>query len=434
MNGKDDENGRALYRARFPDLVDIVDDDGALGYLFLTGGRLVVTQHASLDGRVYRPPSRQQLPWRLARADRVLDAYEGDNDAALFEDLVEYHRAISQLPSEDHYVLLAAWTAHTYLQERWQYSPILCLYAVPERGKTRTGRGIVSAAYRGIETETLREAAILRWTENLGAAIFFDVHDLWRRAERVGGDDILLKRYERGATVMRVLSPGKGPFEDSRYFQVYGPTVIATNEPVHKILDTRCITITMSQADGRYFDNIQPDDGLALRERLLAFRARHLEAALPDFHKPAPGRLGDILQPLGVVVRVMSPTHQDALLHVVDGFQARRLTEKSSTLEARIILAVDSLTPKVRGGRLLVKDVAARINQGRPERTHLSEERLGPALAALGFEKKRTRSGMAIIHDDEKLAVLKRDYGLAEAQEESSGILTRVGQLVRGQR
>lgn len=190
----------------------------------------------------------------------------------------------------------------------------------------------------------------------------------------------------------------------------------------------------MNSNDGESGHALYSDDGLALRERLPAFRARHLEGPLADFAKPAPGRLGDVVAPLGVVVRVMSPTHEDALLRVVEGLQTQRRTEKSATLEARIILAVESLRSKVRGERLLVKDITARVNEGRPERMQVREERVGPVLSALGFEKRRTGSGMAIIYDEDKLAALKRDYGLAEAQEEPSGILTRVGQLVRGQR
>lgn len=190
----------------------------------------------------------------------------------------------------------------------------------------------------------------------------------------------------------------------------------------------------MNSNDGESGHALYSDDGLALRERLLAFRARHLEAPLPDFPKPAPGRLGDVVQPLGVVVRLMSPTHEGALLRVVAGLQTQRLTEKSSTLEARSIQAVGSLGSNVHRGRLLVKDITARINEGRAERMHLSEERVGPVLSALGFEKKHTRDGMAIIYDEEKLAALKREYGLAETEEEPQGILTRVGQFVRGQR
>ena len=89
---------------------------------------------------------------------------------------------------------------------------------------------------RGLRTETLRETNIFRWSEDLGATLFFDVLNLWKKAEREKLEDLFLNRFEKGAKAARVLNPEKGPFEDTRYFDIFGATIIATNESVHKIL------------------------------------------------------------------------------------------------------------------------------------------------------------------------------------------------------
>ena len=120
---------------------------------------------------------------------------------------------------------------------------------------------------RGLRTETLREANIFRWSEDLGATLFFDVLNLWKKAEREKSEDILLNRFEKGARAARDCTRRKDAFEDTRYFDIFGATIIATNESVHKILDTRCLTISMPPAKKRYDTEPTPELGFPLRER-----------------------------------------------------------------------------------------------------------------------------------------------------------------------
>src|SRR2546428_389200 len=82
--------------------------------------------------------------------------------------------------------------------------PHLYFDGPPEFGKTRTGKGIIYAARRGIHTETLREPNFIREARDRNATIFLDVMDLWQKAERRWCEDILLARCERGSQAMRV--------------------------------------------------------------------------------------------------------------------------------------------------------------------------------------------------------------------------------------
>jgi len=109
------------------------------------------------------------------------------------------------------------------------YTPIICLFAVPERGKSRLGKALIHVAYRGIHVESLRDAYLVRIANNFGATVFFDVKEIWHKAERYNSEDILLHRFEKGAKVARVLYPEKGAFKDIVYFRIFGPTIIATN-------------------------------------------------------------------------------------------------------------------------------------------------------------------------------------------------------------
>ena len=98
--------------------------------------------------------------------------------------------------------------------------------------------------------------------------------------------------------VPRVIYPEKGPYLDTVYFSIFGPTIIATNENIHRILESRAVHINLLEARRRFENDVIPEQSLELKERLTAFRARHLGDTLPELLKPVPGRLGDIIKPL----------------------------------------------------------------------------------------------------------------------------------------
>ena len=405
-NPKEDQ---LVLSARFPGLVDIVESEGEPHFLVLVEGR----PECVPDWQGKRPPSKDGLPFLLPRLEAVMETYHNDTDDALFADLVDYFAAASELPSDAHRLLLAAWTAHTYLMEHWAYSPILLFFAVPERGKSRTGKAIAYAAFRGLHSETLQEANLFRWSNDLRATMFLDVKDIWRKAVKRGAEDILLQRFEQGAKVGRVLYPDRGPFRDTRYFEVFGATVIATNEPADHILDTRSITINMPDSYRDFAVPVTPAMGLPLRERLVAFRARYLEANLPNSSRLTHGRLSDIIHPLATIVQLMAPQHLDAFGTLAGTIETARLADKSTTLEASIIEAMLGLGDKVEGGKLGVQAITVAINEGQSERFRRGPRSVGRKLTALGLTRARFSDGThAVEYDLEQLARLAAHYGV----------------------
>lgn len=409
--------------ARFPGLIDIVEYDGKPHFLLVEDGELRAKDYH--EGQ--RPPDKEHLPYLLPRYDAVRAAFDS-GDAKLFDDLIDYHRSISLLPSDDYYLLLASWDAHTYLMERWSQSAILVLFATPERGKSRTGKGVVYVSYRGIHTETVNEANLFRWSDDLGGMIFLDVQNLWRKVLKRGADDILLQRFEQGARVGRVLYPDRGPFEDTRYFDVYGPTLIATNHAIQNVLETRCLTIIMPDADRDYPNDVRPEMGLPLRERLVAFRARHLDDELTFIDKPCGGRLGEILRPLGTIIKLMAPSYLPSFDRLVKVFVSSRQEEKASTTEARIIEVMLELKDKVevelKDGvetkKLAVGAITEKMNEGVAEDRRYSSQSIGHRLRALGFKQSRTKKSRAYVYDENELNRLAEKYGVAPPGHTSS--------------
>ena len=357
---KDSADGAAsgdfTYTAQFEGLVDLVEDDGEPAFLLIEDdGRLQVMRAVERDGQMLVPPPKENIPWLLPRADEVLRYYDADSDGELYDALVAYHRGISELPAEDWYEFLAIWDLHTYLLEQMNHSPELCFFAVPVRGKSRTGKGVIYVSYRGIHVVSLREPYILRYASHFGGTIFFDIRSLWQKAVHEGSDDILLCRFERGLQVPRVIYPDRGPHQDTVYYSVFGPTVMSTNDPIHHILDTRAVTIIMPETTRRFEVDPTPELARPLRERLVAFRGRHLNQPLPAASKPAAGRLGDILRPLRQIVLLMRPDREDAFLAFARNLQRERLTDRAETLEAELLRILDGLRDRVSEGLLPVR-------------------------------------------------------------------------------
>jgi len=137
----------------------------------------------------------------------------------------------------------------TYLHDHpgIDYCPYILFNAVAERGKSRTGKSVTYVAFRGIHLIELREATIFRYSQHLHGTLFLDLLDISKKAEKGGCEDILLLRYEKGAKCSRVQYPDQGPFNDTVYYDIYGPTIISSNEQPHKILETRCLPINIAE-------------------------------------------------------------------------------------------------------------------------------------------------------------------------------------------
>ncbi|MFX0199710.1 MAG: CHC2 zinc finger domain-containing protein [Candidatus Hodarchaeota archaeon] len=403
---------KTTFSAWFDGLVDLVlDEKGNIVFLVKEGGNLVMKNKHEATEVTLIPPPKKKIIWTLPNGSEVVKHFSNDSDTQLFEDLAEYHATISELPNGDHYQYLALWDMHTYLFEKNEYSPITWFYATPERGKTRTGKGVTYVAWRGIRVATLYEAHIIRIATNLKATIFFDVMDLWQKVERAGSEDIILGRFERGIQVPRVLYPEKGPFEDTIYYEVYGPTVIATNEPVSQILETRAVQIIMPESARRFEEDIKPEHGLPFRERLLAFRARWMDKQLPDTEKPVDGRLGDILKPLRQIAKIVCPDEM-WFLDFSKALEERRKEGGAESIDGQVVRAIWEAKGRVVHGHLLHEDVLAFINRNRPQRFHMSPHKLGWITKRLGFEKYSSGQQRGIYWNQELIDRLCERYGI----------------------
>jgi hypothetical protein len=170
----------------------------------------------------------------------------------------------------------------------------------------------------------------------------------------------------------------------------------------------------------RFENDVTPEAALPLKERLTAFRAHYLGKPLTECDKPAAGRLGDILKPLLQVIRLVKPDREKVFMSLVREIESGRLIEKSDSLEAQILLVLDSLRGQVEKGILPVKTITDTFNEGKPENVQTTYQRMGRKLAALGFKKGKTGDGAsAILWDEEKFMQIFSSYGLCKTSETS---------------
>jgi len=421
QHGKEKDNGKQeVHSAWFDGLVEVVtDDSGDTRFLIKENESLIVKdKHVDTDC-VYTPPPFKQIAWKAPRANEVMKYVTGDSDQQLFNDLVDYHRSISELPDDNYYCFLAAWDMHTYLIEKFEYSPIIWLYAIPARGKSRTAKGVTYVSWRGIILNTVKEQHIIRLATNDRATLFFDIMDLWKKVQRSDVADIMLNRFERGGKVARIMNPELGPFKDTVWFEIYGPTIIASNKTIDDILETRSIQIVMPETAKIFENDVKEINALPFRERLTAFRARWIDRQLPEVGKPVAGRLGDILRPIRQVVSVAC-SDESWFMDFAKYEEESKRKDGFETDEAKVVDAIVHALGKVENGHLIHKDTLDVLNTGLSDRYQMTPHRLGRITKRLGFKRYSSGDARGIYINEELLNRLCQRYGI----QTNNGVLT----------
>jgi hypothetical protein len=419
---KKDETKRAnsteiLTTAYFPELVDLcIDKDGSVAFLINKNEILEVSPIYEIDGSLYKPPDKGKIPFLLPRAESVCSWAKKDTGENLFNDLFNQLKRYSFIPDHQ-FVIADCFVFLTYLQDHpeIQYFPMLLFWSSPERGKSRTGKAVAYCSFRGLHIVDMREANLFRYSQNFHSTLFIDMMDLWKKAERNQSEDILLLRFERGAKVARVLYPEKGAFQDMVYFDVYGPTVMASNEAVHHILDTRCLPISMPNKPEDY-ENPTPEKLLEIKERLTAWRAGVMGQPLPevDVIPGIGGRLWDISKPLFQVCQMVSPAHLDTLKGAILEIAGQRREEKQETIVGQIVSIIYNLSPKeLPEWTVSVEKILDRVNEKRAEGHKVTSQYLGKKLRAIGFNTRKVHGYAEVKLTKGYFDIFLNQYGLA---------------------
>jgi hypothetical protein len=420
----DKKSKDAILSACFPGLIEMVWNGSHVAYLFKSEDQIKVNAYNSDEsGNRITPPDRNDIPYPILSPDSIL-AHKEKSDNDLYFDVFDRLKGIAVLSSEEQFHLCTVYIFLTYLSDPVQYFPYLWFYAVPERGKSRMVKGIINLSYRGLYTETLNEAYLFRYADLFHGTIGIDVYNLSKKAQKKGSQDLLLGRFERGIKVARVVAVDKGNFKDTRYYDVYGPTILATNTeiPPQDPLRSRCIKITMPEARRSYPDNNRHEDLVDLKERLYAFRLRHLDTSLPEIKKPIPGRLGDILHPMLCVAALLPKESSEGLFKLMEQLEEDRRDAEARSLHGRIAQVIYDLQEEVKNRRLSIKKVREKLNEGVNEKYHIAPQTIGAELTAMDIPKIQKGGDAYISWDEEEKIkqIFKRYLGISSYSSYSS--------------
>lgn len=414
--------------ALFPGLVDIVLDDNGRTCFLMDDGETAPQRKQGNDEPTLVPPRRDKLKWNVPHIspvklyyDRLCQGHESPQH--LFEVVRKRLAKHSSLPTDDYYDLLTAWVFHTYRQDWLRFSPIIFLFGVAERGKSRTGEALAHLSYRGKVQVSTNEAPLFRLASLAQPTFFLDVERFNKQVEKKNLGEILLARAERGRNIDRCTDPAEVGWDGLKSFDIFGPTVVATNEkPRSAPLLSRGLFIVMP-ATITHYPPVDPYMLLPFREWLTAWRwwtmtrGQKLKADVPG-HKW--GRWRDITQPLRQITTMVAPDRLPNVDRALEDQYGARQEEKSETVAAYIIRAVielvsaDELMREGRG-RLTTEQIKERFS------TLIGWERVGAQivgehLRSLRFERTKMDGGnrRGWTFTTELLEELKNEYDLSD--------------------
>lgn len=414
--------GNCSYSMNFEGLIDLVEKNNEPHFLIKKDGELICVKEYVQDGITLIPPPKKSIPFKLLSYENVISWYkayfaflDSEINIPLFEEIESRLKQISTLSSESDYMISTLWIIHTYLLEKAHFSPIICFVGAPGRGKSRMGNGMIYLAFRGKMEVSVREAHIIRLADYFTASIFFDSKDLWKNIVRTGSEDIFLLRFEKGAKVERIHSPEKGKYQDTTYYRIFGPTIIATNEDIHNILGTRAIKISPPFDNNTFEEDIVPQSFIQFRERLTAFRAYYLDRDLPKTSKPCRGRLGDICKPLREILLLIKPKLDPQFLAYLDEQIKEKAEDNLDNFAAEILQAIWVKRGSVVNGKLSIKIIAHYYNILKKPREKKNSRSIGWKIRSLGIKGTTMSDGTrGIEFNEDQIKILFIHYGIEE--------------------
>jgi hypothetical protein len=410
-------NGRPTFAATLPALVNLVlAEDGTPAFAILKSdgsGIEVVKEWVGLDEKPLKPPPIEAIPFELIPGEMIAGPLQKPDPGELAAEVEAALRNAAILPTDRHYRFLVIWVLATHLVERASYFTGLLFLGPPERGKSRMLRALAALSHRGWRTETLNEAGLFRFCERFEGTLFLDLYDVMSKLERTGALDILLALPERGVKVARVVRPDAPAFQDMQYYQPFAPCAMALNRPIPQghPLRTRFVEITMPEARGQRFDDLDPARVRRLKAKLLRWRAQWLFEPLPEVEKLCDGRLGDLTQVLARVAAVLPEEYGRALRSLIEDLLIARAEAERESFEGQLVQAIHELEGRVTNGRLPIHAIAEQLNAHLEDGERPATARyVGRVLRTLGIPKARDAGRRYMVWKPKVLEPLFRRY------------------------
>jgi len=254
-------------------------------------------------------------------------------------DLSDQFRAISS-----YYVLL------TWLYDAFNELPYLRFRGDFGCGKTRALKIIGAISYKPFFASGASTVSpIFHVLDTFRGTLIFDEADFRFSDEKAELTKIFNQGHSKGFPILRTAITIKKEF-DPRAFNVFSPKIVAMRRSFEdQALESRFLTEEMGQRSLRKdipinLPDIQEDEALSLRNRLLMYRFQNLGKAKIDEslvdHSLSP-RLNQILVPLLSIIADEQLMYE--LKESVRSFETELYTERSFTSEGNILEVIAEL-------------------------------------------------------------------------------------------
>lgn len=387
---RDKKGKREKTKTLIPGLIHLVKDGETVKYLIQNEGKLHIKDTYTLDdGTVCRP--KQDLPIYMCDPSILEESRELDYEA-LLDTVIGFIKSYLELPSEKDYLILGTWVFHSYLIEKFDSTPIIYFYGVKETGKTRAGEVLQELAFRCERLTSPTEATLFRAADCFKTSLVIDEVKLWGKEGNQDVARLIKSRYKRGLKVPRINQNKKGREDQIEYFDVYGPLVIATIEPIPADIENRCIKLLMQRnINPKVEEFIDKDLAMRIRDKLIIFRTIFFDKELKKVGPISRRRLNEILSPLYQTLMTVAPGRENDFKLIVKDLEESKEIEEEFTLEAEIVECVVAQYNETGETSFLTSEIANRFNEDREDKDKLKISTIGRIITRMGFKKKRLR-------------------------------------------
>lgn len=263
-----------------------------------------------------------------------------------------------------HYVLMS------WVFDAFNELPYLRIKGDFGTGKTRALIALGSIVYKGFFASAASTVSpIFHTLDRFGGTLILDEADLRYSDKTADLVKILNNGTVKGLPVLRTLQNTQKEFNPAA-FSVYGPKIIAMRETFRdEALESRFITEEMGTRPLRADIPIRmprslKSEALALRNRLLHFRLTQLHAIKNDAVQPIAGidpRLNQMA--FSLLSLIDDNDLKDAFIAFLRTRNAEIAADRSQSLEARTLSALNILHEQAPGSFISMTEIAAQVNQ-----------------------------------------------------------------------
>ena len=405
-------------------LIEVIKTNGGLKYCL---SDYEVKDSLEINGVIHRPPDSCDLV--CLPTDNFFKIGLEDSDKLLFDDIEKFIYQHLDVQDKFAYKVLTLWVFHTWLIDRFTTSPIIHFLGPYASGKSRGGDVLSILARRGLSTVNLTGAPIFRVSALYQPTFIIDEVKLTGKDRDRDILELLNARFQRGRKVIRINTDKTG-LDSIQEFDVFGATVLSGLDELPETPRSRSLVFVMEQNVRPVEKNLDIKRAEVLRDRLCAFRARHLEERMPNVERcTKEGRLGDAIEPLHQILKISKLAIEPEFAQFFRKLEKERKEETFDSFDAEMVRALLECRDKVEQGKILVSYVTDSFNEGKNEPDRLSIRSIGRVLTRLGLKKTRTTGGIhARFWDEKRIERLCKKYGLSDVSDESDDSDVKTGE------